>query len=235
MSLDFINPSYPATDYFQIEELITRFIVINGNRTVSDSDIPLLRSLLLPFASPEWKQNTAASLADLLENSVEEPPFYLAALKELSGHVNRLKLEAADKSETILTLFYSAYHLAFYEYSEEKLAEVGWLFKSCLADNVDPITRGQGSYAGYVRRLQDYIGGQLALHKDQIRQQLFDAQTKSVFAEPELEQLLQPSSAPIVPLSQNHGVPAATAVVSPVTPVVDVYSPSSQSAKRSTV
>lgn len=234
MSLDFINPSYPATDFFPIEELITKLIVINGNPAIADTDLALLRSLLLPFATPEWTQNAVTALAELLENEKADPAdvkYYLAALEELCGHVNYAQTEAPERLEAMLTVFFSAYHLAFYEYSEEKLVEVGWLFKSCLADNVDPSTRGAGSYPGYIRRLQDYIGGQLALHKDLIRQQLLDAQTKSVFAEPELAQLLQPSSPAIVPLSQNQGVPA----IAPVALVPDAPSASTEKAKRSTV
>ncbi len=207
MFQELVNPSFAAFNFFQIEELITRFMTTGSIQTTVDSDIILLHSLLLPFTDSEWSKNAASTLVGIIEQATAdqiETPYYLAALKELQGHVNRL--EIGERREAALTIIYTAYHLAFYEYSEEKLAEVGWLFKSYLADNVDPQTRGAGSYPGYIKRLQAYVGSQLAIHKDLIRQTLWDAQTKSVLTigEPELvaEQALQPTPAAIVPLSQ---------------------------------
>lgn len=215
MFQELVNSSFAATNFFQIEELITRFITLGGIHESVDGDVTLLRSLLVPFMDSDWSQKAASTFLEMIETARANPtetPYYLAALEEFHTRIKRL--ETGEWDEAGLTLIYTAYHLALYEYSEEKLTEVGWLFKSNLADNVDPQTRGAGSYPGYLKRLQTYVGSQLAVHKDVIRQVLWDAQTPSVLtiAEPGLvaEQALQPSPAAIVPLHQVYHAQAAT-------------------------
>ncbi len=214
MFLDLINGSFPKDDYKKIEELITRFGAKRG-RESSDTDIPLLQSLLLPLADQKWHEKAAVALVEILDKaksnqSESESDFYLPALEELNAHIKKLAAGGQFHSE-MLALFYTAYHLALYEYSHKKrLDEVGFLFKMSLANNVDPDTRGQGSFVGYVRRFQHYIAEQLSEHKVLIRKKLFDEQTKSGVNELNVEQLLQPSSSAIVPLrhiraSENAG------------------------------
>lgn len=159
---ELINPTMPQEDFPKITEYAIN--AVSRNPSTGEEE-KFLRELFVDFQKENWEKQATNLLDKLIAENKPEVPYFTAALKELKSHLDTVKGE--DKTR-LLTLFLSAYLLSFYEYSKEKLADSGFLFKASLADNVDPATRGQGSYLGYIARLKNYVGGQLIEHQQVI-------------------------------------------------------------------
>ncbi len=115
--------------------------------------------------------------ASVIPAAVEKPVYVAPAPTENSKFLNALiDIEAQFKKidpnsrgvqeARVLFLFHVACQLSFYEFSEERNAEMGSLFKRMLTDNVDPTAGGDSSYNGYVKSLLQYIGEQINSHQE---------------------------------------------------------------------
>lgn len=173
---DLINPSFPIENFNQIEEIVNTSVY----KLSTDEDIALLQQLFLGFSNPNWEQDALAALDQLIKDAKsnkDEVHYFAEALDELSDHAKNKNLPTKDR-EMLLTLFYAAYQLALYEFSSDRLTKVGDIFKAQIADNVDPVTGGHGSLAGYNGRFRQYMAMQIPEKKDNIKQFLEDSKVK---------------------------------------------------------